>query len=241
MRHTRLLAALLCLALGAAAVYVSYDSVRSADPGGTAPRVETLGELLDPQNDVSIREMEPALQDLYVGDVMQHPAFLDTEAFFLAKDLVWDWGSTEALEVHIDGSMITVFSVETFPCNGTYGVYVFARDEQGGHLIWRMVTNIGQKSVEGGDPTISDIPVYVWSNGMPVYYVYVWQWFGGIWHPYHYWWHNSHNHPNWYYSYYNYWWWRYCWYDYYWAPWYNWFYTWYYWRFFYYWSTWFPY
>jgi len=46
MRHTRLLAALLCLALGAAAVYVSHDSVRSADPGGTAPRVETLGELV---------------------------------------------------------------------------------------------------------------------------------------------------------------------------------------------------
>lgn len=243
MKTSSSLAVLTCVAAIAGAVYLAYDATGAGSTGApTSERITSLGELIAPQESVILREMDPAELDTFYGSVIGHPAFAEAEEFFQQKGLPpWDPASHEAVVATVDGTTVQIWSQETHPANGTYGVFVFAKDEEGSHQIWRMVTNIGQKSIEGGDPTISDIPVYVWSNGMPVYYVSIWHWIGGYWYPYHYWWHNSHNHPNWYYSYYNHWWWRHYWYGYAWAPWYDWCYAWFYWRYFNYWSTYFPY
>ncbi len=246
MRFSRSLAVLACIVIGAAALYFSYEasSAGSVAANDMNHRLPDLGSLLNPTDKVSIREFpDPVLYNDFVGSVHQHPAFLDAQDLFLSKGMEWDYASEEAFQAHMDmdGVVVDVYTIETFPYEGSYGVFTLARDNQGYHHISKMLTNIGRKAVIGDDPIVSEIPVYVYANGMPVYYVYVWHWIGGWWYPYYYWWHDSHNHPNWYYSYYNYWWWRYYWYDYYWVPWFNWYYCWWYWRYFYYWSTWFPY
>jgi hypothetical protein len=188
-----------------------------------------------------MQEMDPVMLDAFMDTAMQHPAWLEAQDMFAQKGLLPDWGTAQGFVATVDGVPVQIFTIETTAQDGTYGVYVFAKDDKGTEQVWKMLTNIGTKSVVGADPLISDLPVYVWSNGMPVYYVYVWHYFNFRWYPYYYLWHDSHNHPNWYYSYYNYWWWWHRWYDYPWAPWFNWFYAWWYWRYFYYWSTWFPY
>jgi len=244
-------AAIFALAtLCAAGLYIAYD-VTSASPELPAtmpPRIETLGELLDVKNNVAIKPMGPADTDAYVGQVIPSEPWRDAEMALTKKGLLLDMATFEAFVAQVDDTTVSVVSAETHAVNGTYGVIIYARDAQGNVAAWYMITNIGQKSVVGADPTISTIPVYVWSNGMPVYFVSIWHWMGpGWWVPYHYWWHDSHNHPNWYYSYYNYWWWYHYWYDYpvyihyKWFPWYNWYYAWFYWRYFYYWSTYFKY
>jgi hypothetical protein len=90
------------------------------------------------------------------------------------------------------------------------------------------------------DPHLSgvpDPPIVV--TGMPYFYITTLRWIGRpiYWH---YWWFNSHHHPNWYYSHY-YWYFKYyVWYDWDQPFWWWWAYGWYYWRYWYYWSTWFP-
>ena len=72
----------------------------------------------------------------------------------------------------------------------------------------------------------------------PSFFIHAVYWIDGqlIW--WHYWWYDSHNHPNWYYSWW-YWHWEYYWgHDYAWYPWYTWFYSWFYWHYWWYWSTW---
>lgn len=231
--------AIACLA----GLYVTYEVTSASETDSMPERLGSLGELIDPQESVSMRDMEASELDNFLASVEGHPAFFEAVTFFMEEKNFpgWDLESQQGQIAVVDDQTVSIWSSETNPVNGTYGVFIFARDEDGNHQIWRMVTNIGQKSIEGGDPPVCDLPVYVWSNGMPVYFVSVWHWIGGRWFPYNYWWHDSHNHPNWYYSYYNHWWWRHYWYGYEWAPWYNWYYAWFYWRYFNYWSTYFPY
>lgn len=249
MRFSKSLAVLACMMFGAAGLYMAYDSTSagSMEAGALPPRIGGLGDLLNPSEDVGIREMPPQDQETWIGEVMSHPAYLEAQMALEYKGFQLDCTTRETLIAMVDGTPVRIFTIETVAVNGTYGVIAFASDDLGNMEAWYMITNIGQKSIMGTDPTISTIPVYTWSNGMPVYFVSIWQWWGYTrWVPYHYWWHNSHNHPNWYYSYYNYWWWYHQWYDYpsgilCWYGWTNWYYCWFYWRYFYYWSTHFPY
>ncbi len=95
------------------------------------------------------------------------------------------------------------------------------------------------------DPSLAEVPdppiIY---NGMPYFYIttlrWIGPWPGGRILYWHYWWFDSHHHPNWYYSHY-YWYWRYYgWSAWPWPYWYWWVHGWYYWRYWYFWSTWFP-
>ena len=94
-------------------------------------------------------------------------------------------------------------------------------------------TNLDPRLAEG-----LDAPILV--NGMPYFYISTLQVIHGRIVYWHYWWFDSHHHPNWYYAYY-----RTYWTHFYqigipWPGWHQWAYGWTYWRFWYYWSTYFP-
>jgi hypothetical protein len=95
------------------------------------------------------------------------------------------------------------------------------------------------------DPNLADVPdPAIVVNGMPYFYITTLRWIGptigGRIMYWHYWWYDSHNHPNWYYAHY-YWYWQYYgWYMVDWPYWYWWVHGWYYWQYWYYWSTYFP-
>ena len=106
-------------------------------------------------------------------------------------------------------------------------------DEQDMGFFQAHHTNLDPNLAEVPDP-----PIIV--NGMPYFYITTLRWINGRIIRWHYWWFDSHHHPNWYYSHYYWYWWYYRWYDVYWPYWYCWTHGWYYWRYWYYWSTWFP-
>jgi hypothetical protein len=91
------------------------------------------------------------------------------------------------------------------------------------------------------DPHLAEVPdPPITYNGMPYFYITTLQIVNGRVVFWHYWWFDSHHHPNWYYSaFFHYW-------GYYahagvdWPWWHHWAYGWYYWRFWYFWSTYFP-
>jgi hypothetical protein len=92
------------------------------------------------------------------------------------------------------------------------------------------------------DPGLAEVPdPALIVNGVPYFYITTLQVVSDRLVHWHYWWYDSHHHPDWYYSLYRHYW------DYTdlrgysWPGWYHWVYGWYYWRFWYYWSTWFPY
>ena len=97
---------------------------------------------------------------------------------------------------------------------------------------------------------IPGIDPYIIVNAMPYVYISLYWWVWGPQvakvHTWHYWWYDSHSHPNWYWG--VYWWWRTD-VDYYWIapgygswqPWWWWFWHWTYWRHWYWWSTGFEY
>jgi hypothetical protein len=95
------------------------------------------------------------------------------------------------------------------------------------------------------DPMLAEVPdPPIEVNGMPYFYVTTLHWIGpsdlGLIVPWHYWWYDSHHHPNWYYACYQQYWGYYASAGVPWPWWHHWVYGWYYWRFWYYWSTWFP-
>lgn len=99
------------------------------------------------------------------------------------------------------------------------------------------------------DPHLAEVPdPPITFNDMPYFYITTLRWvgpcIGGQIIYWHYWWFDSHHHPNWYYSHYFWYWqhWSWYWYpvDWPWPYWYHWVYGWYYWKYWYFWSTWFP-
>jgi hypothetical protein len=94
-------------------------------------------------------------------------------------------------------------------------------------------TNLDPKLAEVPDPPI----IY---NDMPYFYITTLQIVKGRIVFWHYWWFDSHHHPNWYYSAFFHYWGYYAHVDWPWPWWHHWGYGWYYWRFWYFWSTYFP-
>ena len=94
-------------------------------------------------------------------------------------------------------------------------------------------TNLDPRLAEVPDP-----PIIV--NGMPYFYITTLQIVYGRIVVWHYWWFDSHHHPNWYYSCFRHYWDYYAFVDHAWPWWQHWAYGWYYWRFWYFWSTYFP-
>jgi hypothetical protein len=91
------------------------------------------------------------------------------------------------------------------------------------------------------DPALAAVPgTPLVVNNMPYFYITTLHVVAGRIVYWHYWWYDSHHHPNWYYAYYLHYWDYYFYHGYDWTWWYHWAYGWYYWRFWYYWSSWFP-
>ncbi len=91
------------------------------------------------------------------------------------------------------------------------------------------------------DPRLSeapDAPIVV--NGMPYFYITTLQVIDGRIVHWHYWWFDSHHHPNWFYACYRTYWTHFYQVGILWPWWHQWAYGWTYWRFWYYWSTYFP-
>jgi hypothetical protein len=248
MRFLKPIGLLIGILLCIAGFYTAYETTRAQTGPTSVERRESLGELLSSHIDTEIVHMDLTGQSDLLGRIAVHPSWdCPTSGFLYKIDLMGqeinNYTSYACTASGPDWT-VDIYSVCTYATDGQWGCYTYVEDraDPGSPFVTMMFTNLGMPGVIGSDPTISDIPVYVWSNGMPVYYVTIWRWMGpGWWVPWHYWWYDSHNHPNWYYSYYNWWWWYYRWWGYTWRPWYNWYYTWWYWRYFYYWSTWFPY
>lgn len=91
------------------------------------------------------------------------------------------------------------------------------------------------------DPSLAEVPdPPIIVNGMPYFYITTLQVVNRRIVHWHYWWFDSHHHPNWYYAYYQHYWNFHYHFGLLWPPWHHWAYGWYYWRFWYYWSTYFP-
>ena len=143
-----------------------------------------------------------------------------------------DQEQAEAIGVSFDDPEqpeLTIVSIPSEPGpEGNKATAIVAIPESGNPLPVGYITNI---AVIGGQGS----PVV-----HPAFFIRAVCWVDGrlIW--WHYWWYDSHNHPNWYYSWW-YWHWGYYWeHDYLWYPWYTWFYSWFYWHYWWYWSTWWP-
>ncbi|MDH5782458.1 MAG: hypothetical protein OEZ35_02145 [Candidatus Bathyarchaeota archaeon] len=139
------------------------------------------------------------------------------------------------------GHVMSMWSTDTGP-NGTRA-FISAAMINGFSLVVGGITNLLPPD------QIPEIDPYIIVNAMPYMYISLYWW---VWapvarlHTWHYWWYDSHSHPNWYWG--VYWWWRTD-LDYYWLapghglwqPWWWWFWHWTYWRHWYWWSTGFEY
>jgi hypothetical protein len=223
------------LVLVTASLYVIYSSMDSS----SGPRHRGLGSLLDAGAGANVAELsgEGAKQ---VIDVLQYtPQWTGAIEFLLTKGFHFDPTYMYVYQVNMGGYVLSILRSYSVPsANGTIAEIIMVRDDDGRDSIWIMVTNL-PTAISWGS-TAAEIPVFTFSNGMPVFFVTFYHLVGDVWIPYHYWWHSAQNHPNWYYSVYKYWWHYYDWYLIDWPFWYDGFFAWYYNIRFYYWSTYFP-
>ncbi len=147
-------------------------------------------------------------------------------------------GGLELAQEHVDGpcAIHIVVVPATPPPESTEGLAAFLvamLADDGTTFYQAHHTNLDPHLAQAPDPPIV-------MNNMPYFYVTTLQVIHGRIVPWHYWWFDSHHHPNWYYACYQHYW------SYYhhgglrWSAWHHWAYGWVYWRFWYYWSTWFP-
>jgi hypothetical protein len=236
MRRKGILSIGVIMAVLLSSLYAIYSSV------GAGGRHEGLGSLLASAQDAKGGEsLDPLASEMIIEVLTNTNEWGLAEAFLKDKGFVIDPTGLRAYQYKLDSEVLSVLRGSSgVSANGSTAEIVLVMDSSDRISSWIMVSNLPQETVQGGQSTTSTIPVLAWSNGMPVFYVYFYHLIGGVWVPYHYWWHDSHNHPNWYYSLYNYWWWYYDWYGHEWWPWYDWFFAWYYNVRFCYWSTYFP-
>ncbi len=233
-RKASLLAGI-AIAISLASLYAIYSALEGDS------RHEGLGSLLEAGEDAEVAQLEGAGAQM-VSDYLHATAEYKMAVDFLtAKGMDLDQSQEIAYQANVGGENLSILRALTaVSANGTMAEVILILDQENAVSAWIMSTNLPPETSVGADPKANYIPVYVWSNGMPVFYVYFHHLIGGRWVPYHYLWHDSHDHPNWYYSHYNYWWWYYGWYDIDWPHWHDWFFSWYYNTRLCYWSTWFP-
>jgi hypothetical protein len=215
------------------------DEVLSPLQGEPIPDLSTL---LDYPYDVRITTLTGSDAAMARDMLMGRPETVELMAAMASKGFVFDPLSAEVMRietesVYPDGTVasveITAMTMTTIQNELSAALTAMVDSNQVG-FFQAHHTNLDPQLAEVPDP-----PIIV--NGMPYFYITTLRWINGRIIPWHYWWFNSHHHPNWYYSHY-YWYWRYYWWyrvD--WPYWYWWGYGWYYWRYWYFWSTWFPY
>jgi hypothetical protein len=251
MRHKGLLTIGILVLVASSSLYVIYSSMQAGEAGG--PTHSGLESLLDAGQGVNVRDLEGEERDNVTDALQGLPEWTAVLGFLGDKGFEIDPSTMEIQETLVMGFTVHILRIRTARLpTGVEAEVVLASDCCFNTAVWVTESNLPSDSFfdvfyEVELPTSSEVPVTVWSNGLPVFYITVYHWIGGIWMPYHYWWHEYHywwheseNHPNWYYSYYYWWWWYYDWWGYYWIPWFDWFFGWYYYGRFYYWSTYFP-
>lgn len=235
--HKGLLTIVTLLAIVMSSLYLIYSSIQNE----ASPRHERLGSLLEIGEGVNVVELDGPGR-LHVIDFFQNTSeWSMAESFLFDKGFEMDGSFLFAYQANFGEYIISILRAKTeVSSNMSVGEILLATEDSGNISAWIMVTNLPPDTLSGMDPEANSIPVMTYANGMPVFYVSFYHLIQDTWVPYHYWWHNSHDHPNWYYSHYDYWWWYYEWYGIEWVPWYDWFFGWYYHQRFFYWSTWFP-
>ena len=229
-----------------AGLFTYLTPVQSVTPGPNEPQdledLVTLGlypesvELFDVEE-----EIETELGKFMVGA----EGFSNISDFLQGKGYHFENASAKISIVTSGGLYVGSFLSwwSDISANGTRALIVAALWFDGTNMTMGAITNLlPPELVPGLDP-------YIIVNAMP--YVYI-SWYWWVWapvakvHTWHYWWYDSHSHPNWFWG--VYWWWRTD-VEYYWlAPytktyltWWWLFWHWIYWRHWYWWSTEFPY
>ena len=216
-------------------LYAIYSSLGSE----AGPRHEGLGSLLKAGEGAHVAELTGEGVQHVIDALQNTTEWEEALAFLYAKGFQIDPSYLNAYQINMGGYVLSVIRGYTWPSpNGTMAEAIVVLDDDGRISAWIMLTNLPTTGIM--DTQANEIPVMVFSNGMPVFFVTFYHYIGDTWMPYHYWWHSAHNHPNWYYSVYRYWWQYYRWWGIDWPFWYDGFFGWYYNLRFYYWSTWFP-
>jgi len=230
---------LLTLGITIVLVTSSLYAIYSSIGGDGGPRHAGLGSLLDSSAGANVAELTgPGAKQ--VIDVLQYSQeWGEAVSFLSSKGFQLDAANIHAYQIKIGGYVLSVLRQYTSPSeNMSIAEVVLVRDDDGRNSAWILVTNLPLSSL--GEYGAGEIPVFTFSNGMPVFFVTFYHLVEGEWIPYNYWWHSAHNHPNWYYSVYRFWWQYYDWHYIDWPFWYDGFLGWYYDLRFCYWSTYFP-
>ncbi len=236
-RHRGVLITAALLAVVLSGLYAIYSSMS----GGDSDRYTGLGELLESGEGATVSTMEWSEANQFAEWMRGTAEWASAEELLASKGFDTEGLQTECYRIEYSGLTVNLSRATTATSeNGSLAEVVLAVDDSGIISAWILVTNLPPETASGMDPSSKNIPVYAFSNGMPVFFVNLYHLVDGVWGSSRYWWHDSHDHPNWYYSQYDYWWWYYEWHDIPWVPWYDWFFSWYYGQRFYYWSTWFP-
>ncbi len=237
---------------GAIAGFLPQPQAMSSAPKGPGPAPLAQGEppipdlstLLNYPYEVSIEELEigDPERDIVLETLLTTEACTDLLTEMAGKGFVFDLiVEPEVMVITIMGesgppTLVQAMTVST-TADELSGALTCMLGDDGYGLFQAHHTNLDPHLAAVPDP-----PIIV--NDMPYFYITTLRWIEDRIIRWHYWWYDSHHHPNWYYSHY-YWYWKY--YMWYLGPivdppvWYWWAYGWYYWRYWYYWSTWFPY
>ena len=221
-------------------MFTYLTSVQSVVPGPGEP--SSLKDIIEYPYEVTLTDIEEVEKPPILGQIMEGvEGFSNISDFLQGKGYLFDNASAK---ISWGGGLYPGWFLSWWSDmgpNGTRALIVAASMLDGTNMTMGAITNLlPPELVPGIDP-------YIIVNAMPYLYI---SWYWWVWapvariHTWHYWWYDSHSHPNWYWS--VYWWWRTD-VEYYWLhggaykPWWWLFWHWLYWRHWYWWSTYFPY
>lgn len=245
MKRTKAITMTLVVALAVtlvAGMFTYLSPVQSVVPGPGEP--QSLRDLVEYPDPLDLTDIEEAETGPILGEIMDGvEGFSNISDFLQGKGYHFENASAQiSWAGGVSPGWLLSWWSDIGP-NGTRALIVAASMLDGTNMTMGAITNLLPPELAPGvDP-------YIIVNAMP--YVYV-SWYWWVWapvakiHSWHYWWYDSHSHPNWFWG--VYWWWRTD-VDYYWlaplgrvySPWWWMFWHWTYWRHWYWWSTYFPY
>jgi hypothetical protein len=236
---TMILIAALTVTIGAG-MFAYLSPVQSVVPGPGEP--QSLQDIVEYPDPMGLIDLEGAERDAELGPIMVGvEGFSDISDVLQGKGYVFDNASAKISFVLgvVPGRFLSWWS-DMGP-NGTRALIIAALMDDGTDMVVGAITNLLPPEL------VPEVDPYIIVNAMPYLFI---RWYWWVWapvariHTWHYWWYDSHSHPNWFWG--VYWWWRTD-VEYYWlrgAPYVAWwwmYWHWTYWRHWYWWSTYFPY
>lgn len=222
----------------------SVDGLMTRSQAAAAPQqmepIPDMSTLLNYPYPVMIEDLQEPERSAVLNTLVARPETVALTAEMEQKGFIFDPATAEVMRIMIyasDGTPTEVLAMtmSTIANELTGAITAMVPNPDDG-------TGFFQAHHTNLDPNLASVPdPPIVVNGMPYFYITSLRWINGRIMVWHYWWFDSHHHPNWYYSHY-YWYWQYgWWYGWYWPYWYWWVHGWYYWHYWYYWSTYFPY